>query len=40
MQDKKELNAISDILLPAGYYSNWSQEYYQEIVGSRKNAES
>lgn len=35
MQDKQELNKLSSILKKNGYYTNWSKEYYEQIVESR-----
>jgi hypothetical protein len=37
MQDKLELNKLSSILEKNGYYTNWSKEYYNQIVESRLN---
>jgi hypothetical protein len=35
MQDKQELNTLSSILEKNGYYTNWSSDYYKQIVESR-----
>jgi hypothetical protein len=35
MQDKQELNTLSSILEKNGYYTNWSRDYYKQIVESR-----
>lgn len=35
MQEKEELNKLSTVLQKMGYYSNWSDDYYNEIVKSR-----
>lgn len=35
MQDKEELAKLSSILEKNGYYTNWSKEYYKQIVESR-----
>jgi hypothetical protein len=35
LQDKKELNRLSEKLQKAGYYSNWSQAYYDQVVAWR-----
>lgn len=35
LQDKKELNHWSERLAKVGYYSNWSQAYYDQIVAWR-----
>jgi hypothetical protein len=37
LQDKLELNAMSQNLQDKGYYSNWSQSYFDQIVSWRKN---
>jgi hypothetical protein len=37
MQDKQELNNLSSILKKNGYYTNWSADYYKQIVESRLN---
>ena len=35
MQDKAELNKMSDMLNESGYYTNWTKRYYEQIVGWR-----
>lgn len=35
LQDKKELNYLSSVLEKKGYYTNWSNRYYDQIVSSR-----
>lgn len=35
MQDRQELAKLSSILEKNGYYTNWSKEYYKQIVESR-----
>lgn len=35
LQDKEELLKLSKVIKERGYYSNWSDEYYQQIVAWR-----
>ena len=35
MQDKAELNKMSDMLNKSGYYTNWTKRYYEQVVGWR-----
>lgn len=35
LQDRKELNDLSAKLERAGYYSNWSRAYYEQVVAWR-----
>jgi hypothetical protein len=37
LQDRKELNELSAKLERAGYYSNWSRAYYEQVVAWRTN---
>jgi len=37
MQDKEELNKMSDMLNKSGYYTNWTKRYYDQVVAWRTN---
>jgi hypothetical protein len=37
MQDKAELNKMSDMLNKSGYYTNWTKRYYDQVVAWRTN---
>jgi hypothetical protein len=37
LQDRNELVRMSETIRERGYYSNWSESYYDQIVSWRKN---
>jgi hypothetical protein len=40
LQDREELCKLSDVVKERGYYSNWSDAYYNQIVAWRTNDKS